>query len=120
MSNIFHRGRWIGVTNAARYKRDETWMLVFVNTDKFDEGFRRNPAYIGPNICRDWLRDLDRFEASIVYVDDDGAVCFENGRHRYAILRDAGRKKIPVSMDAQSLVNAERYGYTLKRPLSRN
>jgi len=95
MSNIFHRGRWIGVTNAARYKRDETWMLVFVNTDKFDEGFRRNPAYIGPNICRDWLRDLDRFEASIVYVDDDGAVCFENGRHRYAILRDAGRKKNP-------------------------
>jgi len=48
---------------------------------------------------------------SSVDIDDIGRISFGNGRHRYAVLRDLGMKKIPVAMSNKSIKNAKKYGY---------
>ena len=62
---------------------------------------------------------LSRMEAkerkiatSTVSVSVDGKVYFDNGRHRFAVLRDLGAKKMPVAMSAESLKNAKEHKLT--------
>ena len=43
-------------------------------------------------------------------VDVRGQITIGNGRHRYAVMRDLGAEKIPISMTEDSLQNAERFG----------
>lgn len=50
-------------------------------------------------------------EASEVYVDANGQVSFNNGRHRFAYLRDNGATVIPVAMSRDALANAKAFGY---------
>lgn len=49
--------------------------------------------------------------ASSVGVSEDGSVYFDNGRHRFAVLRDMGYKEIPVAMTKESIKNAKKHGY---------
>jgi hypothetical protein len=49
--------------------------------------------------------------ASSVGVDAEGRPYFDNGRHRYAVLRDLGVKRIPVAMTKESIKNAKAAGY---------
>jgi hypothetical protein len=97
--------------------------LHFVNTDKFDEGFKRNSGqYIGEggkgNSISDryekigeFLKKAPSMEASDAHVRENGLVDFGNGRHRYAYLRDRGLKKIPMSMSKEAVKNAKKHGY---------
>jgi hypothetical protein len=49
--------------------------------------------------------------ASEAYVRPNGSVVFGDGRHRFAYLRDIGLKKIPMSLDKESVRNAKKHGY---------
>lgn len=45
-----------------------------------------------------------------LHVDSDGVASFMDGRHRTAVLRDAGLTHIPVTMSGTSRANAEKHG----------
>ncbi len=108
-------------------QRDMT--LVNIDIAKFDAAFAKEESfYVGPKGAggigkryenvRKYIADNNAFEASTVGVSEDGRIGFTNGRHRYAAIRDAGNKYIPVAMDAESLANAEKAGYISSEPLS--
>ena len=49
-------------------------------------------------------------EAAQVHVDEQGTASFVDGRHRTAVLRDAGMSHLPVTMTGASRRNAEAHG----------
>lgn len=86
--------------------------LININVSKFDAAFSKDEAfYVGPNgvggiggryeRVKKFIQDNGTFEASSVVVNADGSVGFNNGRHRYAALRDASNQVIPVAMDEE-------------------
>jgi len=96
--------------------------LVNVNTDVFDEAFKKTEwQYIGKKAeggkperiagVEEYLKTGKPINASNVVVKDNGSIIFGDGRHRYAVLRDMGLGKIPISMDQESLQNAIKFGY---------
>jgi len=98
--------------------------LVMVDAAAFDAAFRRETGfYVGRGGAggisnrydrfREYAATHDRVEASSVGVQADGTVGFDNGRHRYAVMRDSGMRAIPVGMDAESIRNARRHGYLI-------
>lgn len=102
---------------------DEKRKLQLINIDvaKFDAAFSKDEAfYVGPNgvggiggryeRVKKFIQDNGTFEASSVVVNEDGSVGFNNGRHRYAALRDASNQVIPVAMDEESIANAKKLG----------
>ena len=104
-----------------RYKNE----LVFINTDKFDKLFKESFQYIGKYDDMEW-KSKSRYDgfkeyiktdlpidASEVYINDSYGkpeICFQDGRHRYAVLRDMEFKKIPVAMNEESYKLAIKYG----------
>ena len=98
---LVFRNRTIAVLNPAR-DRDGDWRLVHVNSAKFDKGFLRRAAaynlYIGRGGGDYWLERLarmDEMKPPIVHVDVNGGVGFEDGRHRYAALRECWSRQGP-------------------------
>lgn len=104
-------------------KVDQKLGLKLVNLDiaAFEKAWSKSSFYVGPqgsggigkryeNVIK-YISDNASFEASSVYINDEGVVGFENGRHRYAAIRDAGNKTIPVAMDADSIERAKELGY---------
>lgn len=104
-------------------KVDQRLGLKLVNVDipALEKAWSKSSFYVGPsgeggigkryeNVLKH-IQDNSAFEASSVYIREDGVVGFENGRHRYAAIRDAGNKTIPVAMDAESIANAKAAGY---------
>jgi len=100
--------------------------LVEVNTDVFDKAFSKTTwQYVGEGgeggiegrykKFAEFIKDAKSIEAPNVSVDKNGAIVFGDGRHRYAYLRDSGVKNIPLSMDAKSIKNAEKFGYISKQ-----
>ena len=97
------------------------YSLVNVDIGALERQWSRSSFYVGPQgtggigkryaDVTKFIQDNSAFEASSVYVKPDGVVGFENGRHRYAAIRDAGNKTIPVAMDAESIANAKAAGY---------
>lgn len=97
------------------------YSLVNVDIGALERQWSRSSFYVGPQGAggigkryadvTKFIQDNSAFEASTVYVNPDGVVGFENGRHRYAAIRDAGNKTIPVAMDAESIANAKAAGY---------
>jgi hypothetical protein len=111
--------------------------LVKVNVKKFDRAWKRESDYyigkggLGASIGdryqrflhilgmpeeerRMWLQGettSGNVAASLVNVNADGRIDFTNGRHRFAVLRDLGAKKIPVSMTQDSIQNAKKFKY---------
>lgn len=97
------------------------YRLVNVDIRAIEKMWSKSDFYVGPdgeggigkryaNVLK-YIQDNSSFEASSVYVKPDGVVGFENGRHRYAAIRDAGNRTIPVAMDAESIVAAKEHGY---------
>jgi hypothetical protein len=96
--------------------------LVNVNTNAFDEAFKKTEwQYVGKNAeggkperiagVEKYLETGKPMNASNVVIKDNGTIVFGDGRHRYAVLRDMGLGKIPMSMDEKSLQNAIKFGY---------
>ncbi len=108
------------------------YRLVNIDVHTFNAAWSRDHEfYVGPQgsgkgtiIGRyerfgEWIRnhDHDHMEASSAGVQSDGRVGFDNGRHRFAWLRDQGLKTVPVAMDRQSIENARRHGYLSEKVL---
>jgi hypothetical protein len=96
--------------------------LVNVNPATFDEAFKQTDwQYIGKNAeggkperiagVQKYLETGKPMNASNAVVKDNGTIVFGDGRHRYAVLRDMGLGKIPMSMDEKSIQNAKKFGY---------
>lgn len=98
-------------------------VLVDVLTQPFDAAWQKDrDFYIGPTGTGGIGKRYGAFgnfvnstkehiEASEVHVDDRGNVSFNNGRHRFAWLRDNGAQSIPVAMGKDALENARKFGY---------
>jgi len=96
--------------------------LVNVNPATFDEAFKKTDwQYIGKNAeggkperiagVQKYLETGKPMNASNAVVKDNGTIVFGDGRHRYAVLRDMGLGKIPMSMDEKSIQNAKKFGF---------
>ena len=103
---------------------DHETSLHNIATDKIEKSFSKNKDYyiskggggaaIGNryNRFKEFLQSNPKqVHASSIHINDSGEVQFNNGRHRYAVLRDSGVKHIPVSLGAESRKNAVKFGY---------
>lgn len=120
-SNI-HDRVFIHAPSHAKFYNDkdelENRVLAHIKVEPFEQKFKKDWAYIGPN-GKDGIRNryndfgkwlLDNpttpIEAPLVSIDKEGNVGFTNGRHRYAYLRDKGITHIPMSISATDYKNA--------------
>jgi GNAT superfamily N-acetyltransferase len=96
--------------------------IVKVDSKAFDNAFSKTAwQYIGENgkggigdrykNFAEFIKTAKSIDAPNVAVNKDGGIVFGDGRHRYAYLRDMGVKNIPLSMDAESIKNAKKFGY---------
>ncbi len=99
--------------------------LVEIDRIKFDEKYELHGiAYIGnrwTNICqpekiekfKNYLKTGKKIYAPVVFINDEGKypeIIFEDGRHRYAYMRDMKMKGIPVAMNEDSIKAAKKFG----------
>ena len=96
--------------------------IVNINPETFDKAFSKTQwQYVGKGGeggiegrykgFENWIKDAKSMTASNVSVNKDGGIVFGDGRHRYAVLRDMGLDKLPISMDKDSIRNAKKFGY---------
>lgn len=116
------------IVTMSKLDEKEGYKLVNIDVAKFDAAFKKDPTfYIGPDgtggingrygRVKQFMTDNSTFEASSVVVNADGSVGFQNGRHRYAVLRDAANQVIPVAMDEASIENAKEAGFLVTKGL---
>jgi hypothetical protein len=99
--------RWISVPLPEDVEPDET---VWISVAKLDVSWRKNRAqYIGHGgsgrVIGDrykkfgiWFEQGEPVQIPWVGLED-GEICFTNGRHRFAWLRDHGLKSMPIDVD---------------------
>lgn len=61
----------------------------------------------------EYLKTGKKIHAPVVYVNDSGKypeITFQDGRHRYAYMRDMKMSGIPIAMDENSIKVARKYG----------
>jgi hypothetical protein len=99
--------RWISVPLPEDVEPDET---VWISVAKFDTSWKKNRSqYIGPSGSGPaigeryekfgiWFEKGEAIEIPWVGLED-GEICFTNGRHRFAWLRDHGVKSMPIDVD---------------------
>jgi hypothetical protein len=98
--------------------------FVWVNVAKFDQAWRADDLYIS-SVANGWhrmfvrwiSREDDPVDMAIVYADDDGSVSFQNGRHRFAWVRDHGAESVPVAVidEQQQHIFRQRYAGRIGR-----
>lgn len=84
-----------------------------------DPDFRISPSVRGTNgkldRAKDFISGLDpdtKFKAPILGVGSaKDPIGFEDGRHRFAAMRDLGVRHAPVSLDPESYRNAKKRGF---------
>ncbi len=101
------------------------WEIVDVKTSAFEKLFESsNPSqYIGKpghiqvpkryERLKELFASTQDIEAPEVYVQMEKGlpiIKFDDGRHRYAVMRDMGLKTIPVAMDKDSIRIAKKAG----------
>ena len=121
-------GRNIPVT---MHRLEKGNQIVKVNSNAFDASFSKTGwQYIGEGgkggignrykNFAEFIKTAKSIDAPNVAVNKDGGIVFGDGRHRYAYLRDMGVKNIPLSMDAESIKNAKKFGYLADETISMN
>jgi len=96
--------------------------LVNVNTERFDSAFKNSEIYLPEedmqenpsqyDSFREYLKsaeDINAPEVCVTEQNGEPVIDFQDGRHRYAYMRNRGFKTIPVAMDAESLKLAIKY-----------
>lgn len=97
---------------------------IFVDAEKFDAIYKKSGFYVEPypdldedekkrnDEVKEYMRSDLPFKISEVYIKNDGSpkIDFVDGRHRYAVMRDMGFKKIPVAMNQESYNIAREIG----------
>ena len=103
-------------------EQDSDRHLVSLDTRKVEELFQQNEAFYVPKNggiksryrgAKDFFttgEDIEATKASI--YEQDGKLHFSiiDGRHRFAVMRDMGMKKVKFSLDRSSAEVAEKYG----------
>lgn len=100
-------------------------LLVPVDVHAFDKAWQKDAGFhidpsgkgkIGTRLegVQKHLQTGTELDAAEVVVDADGRVGVKDGRHRMAVLRDAGVGKVPVAMTKESLANAKKHGLIAK------
>ena len=106
------------------YWEKNTHSLVEIDVEKFNELFKKDGnSYIEPEGgngigkrytgVKEYLKTGRPIDASLVYVNDFCVMpraSISDGRHRFAVFRDMGIKKLPVAMDEESIKNAKKFG----------
>jgi hypothetical protein len=96
--------------------------VVWVDVMKLDQSWRDDSCYVGPGGTGESIEG--RYEAVGKYIsaarplympsvclDDDGVICFTDGRHRVAWLRDHGVEALPIEVPPrQAAVIEARFG----------
>ena len=105
------------------YNTDER-TLKLAKTNVLEQKFKENGSlYVGLNGKNGSKEKYDKFKlfletgepiiAPIIYFDtneNETSLHFEDGRHRFAVLRDLGMSKIPVAIDKKDIPIAEKIG----------
>lgn len=109
----------------APYLLDQEKPYVLMDVDKLDQAWKKSgQAYVSKGgeggisgryelFAKFWT-DGNTIIAPLINVSKNGKVEFNNGRHRFAYLRDQGVKQIPVSIDADDLETAKKKGLIIK------
>lgn len=95
--------------------------VVQVDPRKIDAAWQRDSGvYVGPGgsggspekyaRAREFLTTADQFEAPSLRMNEGGTPVFDDGRHRFAVMRDAGMDRVPVAIDPYSTELAKRFG----------
>ena len=98
------------------------YKVAYVDPAKVDALWSRDKLYVGKGgtggmadrykgakSLIDGLKPGQDFKAPAVSIGA-GRVSFDDGRHRFAVMRDEGLREVPVSMNEASLENARRLG----------
>ena len=111
-----YEGRKTLTTDGITYQQDtlhSSHTMIAVDTDKLDQAWKRNAEQIGLYIGAggenqvtgrygafgEFLATTEEpIIAPVVYLDANGDVTFENGRHRFAVIRDQGHDSTVVSV----------------------
>lgn len=107
----------------SNFNRNRGYKLVELKTKEFDELFKNSTfGYLGDYETMEHRNRYDGFikyiksnqpiEASEVHFRECGGrlnATFQDGRHRYAVLRDMDFKSIPFQLDKESLELAKKY-----------
>ena len=105
-------------------QKAKKYVLVEVDTEKFNEHFKKcKRSYIEKNGTNGIANRYKNFEeylktgqpitATAVTINDfdnELLVSINDGRHRFAYLRDLGMTKIPIAMSQESLKKAKEHG----------
>lgn len=97
--------------------------VAVVDVAKLEEALKAsNPLHVGPNAEGGSTSKYAQIAAAdkpvplpVLGVLENGQPGFEDGRHRFAVARDAGATTIPVAMDPDSVANAEKHGLLAKQ-----
>lgn len=109
----------------APFVLDQDEPYVLVDVEKVDAAWKKgDQQHISPGGKGGVSGRYERFGefwddgnvviAPLLNVRKNGTVEFNNGRHRFAYLRDHGFKQIPVSMDEEDLQRARKFGFVIK------
>lgn len=99
-------------------------VIADINVDKVDKLFSKDDSYIGYGgkggietryeDFNKYLHTGRKIFASRISIEEDHTgkpvVSFEDGRHRYAVLRDKGFEALPFSLDEKSYETALKHG----------
>lgn len=108
-------------TNSGNYS------MMEVDVETFDKSFAKDTNFyidskgsneIGNRIpkFKKFLSENSEIEAPVVGLTETGEVSFINGRHRWAVLRDAGLKKMSVTVEKSNVRRMEaKFGRGLKK-----
>ena len=103
------------------YPRFDDMILLNVNVGKIDKAWRKNNrSYIGRGGSVnaignryekfiEFLKKNKKIEASEIYFKKDGTISFDNGRHRFAVLRDLGMDRMDIAVRRDNIDEAEKY-----------
>jgi hypothetical protein len=107
--------------------------LMMIPTAAMDDAFKRDGSsfYVGPGGSgaaigkryeqfQQWISEHDQYDLPEVGVRDNGRLGFTNGRHRYAVFRDAGVDPMPVAMGNHDIENAKKIGGVIREALDYN
>jgi len=97
------------LVNVPAAEVDQRWQSSPLNKNFYLEPGGEGPNYIGDRYQRaqDFLESGKPMHAPEVTVSPEGTIHFDDGRHRFAAMRDSGMEHVPLAMDAESLKNLQ-------------
>lgn len=85
---------------------DRDYLMVEIDVEKLDHAWKKDPFYVGNEFKINrkyrqafyYINKHNKCSAPHIGFDGLGDVGFYDGRHRFAVLRDMGRRKVIVAV----------------------